>query len=61
MAVPKRKLSKRRSRMRASHHALTPRTLSACSRCNYTRPPHRVCPNCGYYDGREVVVKKDAE
>lgn len=57
MAVPKRKLSKRRSRMRASHHALSPRALGACSRCNYGRPPHRVCPNCGYYDGREMVVK----
>ncbi len=57
MAVPKRKLSKRRSRMRASHHALSPRGLSTCSRCNYERPPHRVCPNCGFYDGREVVAK----
>ena len=20
---------------------------------------HRVCPNCGYYDGKEVVAKKE--
>jgi hypothetical protein len=22
--------------------------------------PHRVCPNCGYYDGKEVIEKKEA-
>lgn len=59
MAVPKRKLSKRRSRMRASHHGLMVRSLSTCSRCSYERPPHRVCPNCGFYDGREVVAKEE--
>jgi large subunit ribosomal protein L32 len=45
--------------MRASHHAIAPKSLSTCSRCSYRRPPHRVCPNCGYYDGREVVSKED--
>jgi large subunit ribosomal protein L32 len=59
MGVPKRKLSKRRSRMRASHHALTPRNLGECPRCKYMREPHRVCPNCGYYRDREVIAKEE--
>jgi len=31
-------------------------TLSPCPRCRQPRIPHRVCPNCGYYHGREVLV-----
>lgn len=59
MSVPQRKLSKRRSRMRASHHAMRPQGLGACDRCGHVRPTHRVCPNCGYYAGREVIAKED--
>ncbi len=57
MAVPKRRTSKRTRGQRNSHAALTPTGVSACSNCGYTRPPHRVCPNCGHYGKREVVVK----
>lgn len=57
MSVPDRKLSKRRSRMRAAHHAISPRSLASCAQCGYERPPHRVCPNCGHYRGREVIDK----
>jgi large subunit ribosomal protein L32 len=59
MAVPKRKLSKRRSRTRAAHHALPGPTLVPCPRCSHSRPSHRVCPNCGHYREREVVAKED--
>ncbi|WP_448567208.1 50S ribosomal protein L32, partial [Thermus sp.] len=23
--------------------------------CKAMRPPHTVCPECGYYDGRKVL------
>jgi len=59
MAVPMRKISKRRSRMRAAHHALLPRNLRPCARCGTPAPSHRVCPKCGYYRGREIVNKED--
>ena len=59
MAVPMRKLSKRRTRMRASHHALTPRNLRECPRCGHPSPPHRVCNKCGHYRDREVVAKDE--
>ncbi|MHC5011114.1 MAG: 50S ribosomal protein L32 [Planctomycetota bacterium] len=59
MSVPSRKLSKRRTRMRAAHHALPRPNLTPCPRCTAARPSHRVCPNCGYYREREVVAKED--
>ncbi|MFZ0128048.1 MAG: 50S ribosomal protein L32 [Candidatus Dormiibacterota bacterium] len=56
MPLPKQKISKRRRDFRRSHHALEMPTLSPCPRCRQPRIPHRVCPNCGYYHGREVSV-----
>ena len=59
MPNPKRRHSKSRSRKRRTHDALTPVGSSACPQCQAPKLPHRVCPNCGYYDGRQVL-KKDA-
>jgi large subunit ribosomal protein L32 len=60
MAVPKRKLSKRRSRSRRAANArYGPPTLRPCPRCKQPAPPHRVCPVCGHYHGREVVAKEE--
>ncbi|RVU54891.1 50S ribosomal protein L32 [Anaerosphaera multitolerans] len=57
MAVPKRKTSKqRRNKRRASSYRLNKVTLVECSNCHETKMPHRVCPSCGYYDGKEVVA-----
>ncbi len=53
--VPKRKVSRARRDKRRSHHALKPVHLVQCSNCGEMRLPHRVCPNCGHYKGREVV------
>jgi large subunit ribosomal protein L32 len=59
MSIPTGKVSKRRSRQRAAHHALSPRNLRPCARCGQQTPAHRVCPKCGYYRGRAVVDKGD--
>ena len=55
MAVPKAKTTKSRRDMRRSHHALVATARSNCPQCNEPKRPHRVCPNCGTYRGREVV------
>jgi large subunit ribosomal protein L32 len=34
---------------------LTPVKLVACDNCGALKPPHIVCPSCGYYRGRQVV------
>ncbi|MCL5942591.1 MAG: 50S ribosomal protein L32 [Actinobacteria bacterium] len=55
MAVPKKKTSKqRRDSRRATHHIAGP-TVGECPQCHAPRLPHRVCPKCGMYRGRQVV------
>ena len=62
MAVPKRKVSRaRRDKRRSSVWKLEAPALSRCTQCGEWKMPHRVCPNCGYYKGKAVVVKSDAE
>ncbi len=57
---PKRKHSKGRRDRRRAHDALETANLVACSNCGTMILPHVVCPNCGFYKGREVVeVKKE--
>jgi large subunit ribosomal protein L32 len=57
---PKRKLSKGRRDRRRAQDALQAINLVQCSNCGEMRLPHTVCPNCGQYQGREVVsVEKD--
>jgi large subunit ribosomal protein L32 len=60
MAVPKRKTSKARKNKRRSHWKLSAPSLTRCSRCHQFKTPHSVCPNCGYYGGREII-KSDEE
>lgn len=55
MAVPQRKTSQSRKRMRRSHHALTEVQRTRCSRCNAWNLPHAICENCGHYRGRVLL------
>lgn len=55
MANPKRRHSRARKNRRRAHDHLPVPTLSTCPRCHEAKLPHRVCPHCGYYKGREVV------
>ncbi len=59
--LPKRKLSKGRRDRRRAHDALSARNLVACNNCGEMRLPHTVCPNCGFYKGREVVSVDKSE
>ncbi len=40
---------------RRSHHALKPVKLSSCAKCHEPILPHRMCANCGTYQGKEIV------
>jgi large subunit ribosomal protein L32 len=56
MAVPKKKTSKAKSRSRrASAWVLNAPARSLCPQCHNAKLPHVVCPNCGWYKGRQAV------
>ena len=49
-----------RTSTRRAHDALTSRSLSECPNCHERKLPHRACPKCGHYKGREVLDVKEA-
>ena len=55
MAVPQERTSRRRRGMRRSHHALKAPSLITCTNCSALILPHRVCPQCGHFKGKEVI------
>lgn len=55
MANPKRRFSKARTRIRRSTWRATVPTLVGCPQCQRPKRPHRACPHCGTYDGRQVI------
>ena len=61
MAVPKKRTSSARRDKRRANHKAGKAPLSRCPRCHSPRLPHRVCPTCGTYAGREVIEHKVAE
>jgi large subunit ribosomal protein L32 len=56
MAVPKKRQSRTRTRKRRAQHGISAPRLNECPRCHSPRLPHRVCPTCGTYAGREVIT-----
>ncbi len=55
MAVPKKKMSRSRTRRRKAGWRVTAPRLSRCPRCHSPKLSHHVCDNCGTYRGREVL------
>lgn len=57
MAVPKKKKSKsKRDSRRANHDRITAPNIAHCPKCQAAKMSHRVCPECGWYKDREVIV-----
>ena len=59
MAVPKNKVSKARRDKRRANWKLTEPNLVECPQCHELKLPHRVCPSCGQYKGKEVIKVED--
>lgn len=57
MAVPFRKISKTRKRMRRTHYKIEANGLVKCPNCGEMIRPHRVCDKCGYYKGVNKLEK----
>lgn len=62
MAVPKRRTSRaKRDMRRANHDRVTAPNLIPCPNCGDSMVPHRVCPACGHYKGREIVARTEED
>ena len=59
--LPKKKCAKARQGKRRSHLKLTPPARDVCPHCHNPKLPHHVCPNCGWYNGREAIEVKPAK
>ncbi len=59
MALPKRRHSRQRQAKRRTHDRLKAITLTPCPQCGALKQSHRVCAACGYYAGKQVIVKKE--
>ncbi len=56
MGVQQHRRSKARKRQRrAVVMKMEKPNVVTCPQCHEFKQPHRVCPACGYYDGRKVV------
>ena len=55
MAVPQRRISKTRKRLRRTHFKLEISGLVTCPNCGEMIKSHRVCPKCGYYAGKPTL------
>nr|BCX00761.1 MAG: 50S ribosomal protein L32 [Bacteroidota bacterium] len=56
MANPKRKHSKSRRDKRRTHYKLAmPHHVESCPNCGEPKERHRVCRNCGFYRGRQIL------
>jgi len=59
VAVPKRKTTSSKSKMRrAQHDKVTPVSLVPCPNCAAPSLPHRACGACGFYKGKKAVQTK---
>ncbi len=58
MAHPKHRVSStRRDKRRTNYKAAIP-TLATCSNCGAMVLYHRVCPECGFYRGKQTSEQK---
>ncbi len=61
MAVPFRRTSKTKKRMRRTHLNKEVGALATCSKCGATLRPHRACTRCGNYNRKEVIKIEEEE
>ena len=60
MALPKRRKSRARVHTRQQQWKATAPTTAKCPQCAAVSLPHRACPTCGYYNGRQVMPPRRA-
>ncbi|MDK2896203.1 MAG: large subunit ribosomal protein [Candidatus Atribacteria bacterium] len=59
MANLTNKTSRCRRNKRRTHWVLKAPNLVECPHCHAFKLPHRICGECGYYKGRQVILSKE--
>jgi large subunit ribosomal protein L32 len=55
MAVPKKKMSRSRTRRRKAQWKVSAPATVKCKQCGSASLPHRACSECATYGGRELA------
>ena len=59
MAVPFRRVSVKKKRMRRSHSAIVMPSIKICENCGASKLNHRICKTCGFFKNKLVLKPKD--
>ena len=59
MPVPKKRHPNTRTNQRRANWKVKLKSLGKCPSCSAPVMPHRACPSCGTYQGRQVIKIKD--
>ena len=54
MGVPKKRTSRQKRDQRRAHWKATAPNVGTCPNCGEPVLPHRACPKCGQYRGKQV-------
>ena len=57
MGVPKKKTSRSKKGHRHAQQKSVFSSLSLCPQCKAPKLPHFVCPECGFYKGKQMVKR----
>lgn len=55
MAVPKKRTSRSKKRMRRSHEHLPVLSYSTCTNCGEMKKQHFMCFSCKFYKGQKIL------
>ena len=61
MAVPKRKTTPSKRKMRRSHLGLSSINLMECPNCGELKLSHHICSSCGYYNKKSIVTMENLD
>ena len=61
MPNPKRRHSKTRGRKRRTHYKAANPSLMLCPNCGEAKLTPQVCPSCGYFDGKSIIIPKSGK
>ncbi|MBM3312703.1 MAG: 50S ribosomal protein L32 [Candidatus Aminicenantes bacterium] len=60
MPNPKRRHSHARKGRRRSHDGIAVPSFAGCPNCGTPKLPHKACPECGFYRGRQVIKETES-